>query len=418
MTSWRAKPTRFQDGVGTEITRVSLGGGPQLDAFGRLRVSNPALTLFDSQQHYDEQPLLWNTKLVGAGRIIHDQDESGTFLDVAAEGDQVIRQTKDYHRYQPGKSQVLKATGTMQGSGLMYVVQRSSVSGAVVENRVAQNDWNTDKFNGEGVSKITMDNTKSQIYFIDLEWLSVGQVRAGFVHRGIPNYAHVFSNENVNPGAYMKTANLPVRYEIKVESGILYQRVGYFDSLDGVFFEKQSVATSGRLLHICCAVESEGGFEESLGFPFSINTGTTSIAVTTRRPLLSIRAKQLFKGTINHGAILPLDFGVGVRTQPLLLELVYDGTLTGASFASVNDSSITEYDMSATTITGGLLIESLAIAASQSAPSSATASVISKLPLSLDLDNNPGAILTIVGSRIGTTTQSDVVAFLNWRELY
>ena len=415
--SWRAQPTRFQDGLGKELTRVALGGGSQLDAFGRLRVSNPALTLFDSQQHYNNQPLLWNTKLTAGGLSTFDPNEAGSFLTVTNNGDQVIRQTKQYHRYQPGKSQALKATGTMFGSGDMYIVQRSSVSGSVVEQRIPQSQWNFDVFNGNGSSGITADFTKSQIFFIDIEWLAVGQVRAGFVHGGVVAFAHIFSNENQNPGAYMKTANLPVRYEVTSDNGIVYLRIGYFDNEDGIFFEKQLAGTSGQLLQICCAVESEGGFEETLGIPHSGNTGSGLVSVTTRRPLFSFRPKATFNGIVNRGSLIPLGFQAHVEGQPAMFEIVYNGVLTGAAWTSAGTDSIAEYDASATTITGGQVIYSIPISGSKDGVQGG-ASVVSKLPLTLDIDGANPTILSLVATRIATTGSADIAIGANWRELY
>lgn len=417
MPNWKAQPTRKQDGFGQERTIVEFGGGSHLDAFGRLRVSNPALTLFDSQLHYNDQPLLWYTKTAGTGTTTHDPDEAGLFLTVSANNDSVIRQTKQYHRYQPGKSQSIKCTGTMAGTGDMYVVQRSKVSGAVIEQRVAQEDWNFDCFDGNGVSGVILQQDKSQIWTMDLEWLSVGQVRMGMVSHGAVAHCHIFENENLNPGAYMVTANLPVRYEIKVENNIVYQRVGYFDDSNGVFFEKQmpfSAAVS--FLQICCNVESEGGFEESLGIPFSGNTGNTKIDVNNVRvPLFSFRPRALFNGVENRGTLIPLGFNAYVDTAPCLFEIVYNGTLTGANFQPFNDDSIAEIDSSATAITGGQVIQSLYASSASRAGSDVATSIISKLPICLDIDGNNDIILSLVCTGIGN---SDVWVATNWREIY
>src|SRR6056297_995891 len=76
-----------------------------VDAFGRSRVSQ-TFTLFDSQQQYDKQPLLWDENTVGAGVSTHIPAESATSLNVTTTGDSVVRQTREYFRYKPGKSQL------------------------------------------------------------------------------------------------------------------------------------------------------------------------------------------------------------------------------------------------------------------------------------------------------------------------
>lgn len=422
MPNWKAQPTRHLDGFGNEATRVALAGGSQLDAFGRLRVSNPALTLFDSQQHYNEQPLLWYTKTAGTGAISHDPDEAGTWLNVSANNDSVIRQSKQYHRYQPGKSQAIKATGTMSGTdGTMYVVQRSKVSGSVVEQRVAQEDWNFDIFDGNGVSGVTLNQDKSQIFVIDIEWLAVGQVRMGMVSHGLVAMCHAFENENTNPGAYMVTANLPVRYEIKIENNILYQRVGYFDDDNGVFFEKQSAYVSGTksLLQICCAVESEGGFEETLGIPFSGDSGGSLLTVdTTETPLFSFRPKATFNSVVNRGQLVPLGFSAIVEDYPVMFRVKYAGTLTNPVWTSAGDDSIAEFDGQATALTGGQQIQALPVGASNQASGSDFLQIVSKLPISLDIDGNNDTILTLTAQCLQTNQSAKVAVSTFWRELY
>ena len=419
MTTWRSRPTRVQDGFGSEYTKIAFANGSHLDAFGRLRVSNPALTLFDSQQHFNEQPLLWDTKTVGSGAILHSPDEAGTFMTVTQDGDHVIRQTKKYHRYQPGKSQFIKATGTMSSdNGIMYVVQRSSVSGNVVEQRVPQDFWNHDKFDGRGPSSVRLNQDKSQIFVMDLEWLSVGQVRMGFVAHGCVHHCHIFENENTNPGAYMSTANLPLRYEIKAESGVLIQSIGYFDEENGVFFEKRSpFITPASLLQICSVVESEGGFEETLGIPYADDSGSVLSIPNVETPLFSIRPKALFNGIKNHGQIIPLGFDVSVESYPCMFRVKYASTLVGASWVSFGPNSMSEVDKSATSLSGGLNIFSVPVGASNRFGSNQSSQFVSKLPISIDIDGNNDTVLTLTAQSMASQN-CDVLYSVSWREIY
>ena len=69
---------------------------------------------------------------------------------------------------------------------------------------------------GTGTSGYNIDFTKSQLYVIDFEWLSVGRIRFGFYIFGKIYYCHQISNFNELDEPYMKTANLPIRYEINL----------------------------------------------------------------------------------------------------------------------------------------------------------------------------------------------------------
>jgi hypothetical protein len=74
------------------------------DAFGRLRVSDP-YTIFSNQNQYDIGSDLWDDTLTGSGTVSHLPNESSVRLQVSTNnGDKVVRQTRRYFRYQPGKS--------------------------------------------------------------------------------------------------------------------------------------------------------------------------------------------------------------------------------------------------------------------------------------------------------------------------
>ena len=84
--------------------------GPTGDAFGRLRVANP-VNLFESSLHYDTKSLLWETVEVASGTATHVPTKSAVNMTITGNGDSVVRQTREYFRYQPGKSQLIFMTG-------------------------------------------------------------------------------------------------------------------------------------------------------------------------------------------------------------------------------------------------------------------------------------------------------------------
>ena len=239
--------------------------GPNFDAFARLRVSNPE-TIFDSKQIHDNQPLFWDDQVISGsgGSSTWNQNTASTVLSVAATtACNRVRQTFRRFNYQPGKSQLYFVTGTLGngGSGILQCmgmyddnnglfvqnnagnlqfVRRSSYTGSVVDTVIDQADWNIDKFDGTGTSGITLDPTKSQILFVDFEWLGVGRVRMGWVINGIPIYAHQFVHSNLYAGVYMSTPNVPLRYEI----------------------DNDGTGAASELEHICSTVISEGGTQD------------------------------------------------------------------------------------------------------------------------------------------------------------
>lgn len=385
------------------------------DAFGRHRVSSP-LTIFEVQHQYNEQPLIWNDATVGGGTVTHLPDESSVRLRVGtASGDQVVRRTKRNFRYLPGKSQLIYLTSNMgaaktnvsqrigyfddndgiffeqTGSGIS-VVRRTSTSGSVVNNSVPQASWNIDTLDGNGPSGLTIDPSLVQIFVIDLQWLGAGRVRVGVDIGGAVIYCHEFLHANILGTVYMKTANLPISYEIE---------------------NTGTTASNTDMIVTCCAVISEGGIEKE-GYPFSVNNGTTAISVTTRRAILSIRRKSTFNSLTNNGLVLPSSHLVFSGSENVFYEIVHGGTLGGTpSWTSVDPDSIVEYDVAGTTVTGGKVIDSGYIPAT-SQGNSVIAGVEQGLLSKLSLTN--GEIISLVVTSLSTAT--DVYGSINWHEVY
>lgn len=82
-----------------------------------------------------------------------------------------------------------------------------------------QNEWNIDRCDGSGKSGYKLDVTKMQMFYMDYSWYGAGFIRWGF--RGTDGnvlYAHKIPNNNLNNEAYMRSGNLPARYEVNTLS--------------------------------------------------------------------------------------------------------------------------------------------------------------------------------------------------------
>jgi hypothetical protein len=257
-----------KDGVAQDASNPATVTFPAVyfDAFGRLRSSNP-FTLFDSKQLFDNQPLYWDDQEVsGSGTTsTHSPLTASSTMGVAANtAGKRVRQTFQRFNYQPGKSQLFLLTGVpaltgggagivscagafdddngvfaQSNEGVFEFVIRSNTSGTPVDNAVAQGSWNGDNMDGTGASGITLDGSKTQIMWYDMEWLGVGTIRCGFVIDGAFILCHSFHHANSLSVVYMSTPNLPLRYEI---------------SNDGT-------GVASEMMHICGSVMSEGGVQ-------------------------------------------------------------------------------------------------------------------------------------------------------------
>jgi hypothetical protein len=90
----------------------------------------------------------------------------------------------------------------------------SAVVSKTVNTRYPQSSWNIDKCDGTGASRFNLDLTKMQMFYMDYTWYGAGAIRFGFKNnRGEVVYCHRIPNSNVNTEAYMRSGNLPARYE-------------------------------------------------------------------------------------------------------------------------------------------------------------------------------------------------------------
>lgn len=332
-------------------------GGTSADAFGRARISAP-FTLFDSQNRYAKSDD-FDESVSGSATVTYSANESTVLLNVTnASGDEVVRETKRVFSYQPGKSLLVMNTFVMptahanvrcrvgyfstqngvffERSGTtLNVVRRTYTSGGVVDNAVAQANWNGDKLDGTGPSGLTIDTTKAQIFWQDFEWLGVGSVRTGFVINGLFIVCHTFNNANNLALVYMTTAVLPIRYEIT-----------------------NTGATDGNrtMKQVCSTVISEGGYERKTILQTARMTAAGTVS-TTLVPLLSLRLdpSRLDAVVIPDGyRVLPL----ASAATTFEIQLVRNATLTGPSWAQTTSDNV-EYDVTATAISGGTVVDSV-----------------------------------------------------------
>ena len=385
----------------------------QSDAFGRLRVSNP-FTLFDGALRYRDDEFRWNQVDTGNGLSVFQPNESTMLMTVSGNGDSAVRQSKQVFSYQPGKSLLTMATFVMNTptaglrqrvgyfgaqNGVYFEVDGTTVnlvirkytSGSVddTSEKIPQSLWNGDKLLGTGSSGITLDVTHSQIFWCDVEWLGVGSVRAGFVINGQFIVCHTFHHANIFDKVYMTTASLPVRYELT------------------------STGAAGAMRAICSTVISEGGYSNR-SQSRAIGTSLTgkNLSQAAYRPLVCIRLKSANIDSI----VVPTKFDLyGLQQAAFSYRIILNPTLTDASWTSAGSNSSVEYDLSATALTGGTVIDEGIFVGSNKG---GTASVSGN---DVDFSNQLGRTITGVSdiwclAAIATTNNDDAVASVTWQE--
>jgi hypothetical protein len=90
----------------------------------------------------------------------------------------------------------------------------NAIVSKTIDYKIPQSQFNLDKLDGTGPSGITIDLTRMQMFYLDYSWYGAGFIRWGFRgNNGDVIYCHKLQNNNVNYEAYMRSGNLPARYE-------------------------------------------------------------------------------------------------------------------------------------------------------------------------------------------------------------
>jgi|DEB0MinimDraft_10_1074344.scaffolds.fasta_scaffold00501_12 hypothetical protein len=340
--------------------QINPAGTTAADAFGRLRVSDP-YTLFDSSHRYQDNGL-WATS-TATGEATFDANEGLVNLTISGDGAAqfVKRETYKVFSYQPGKSLLVmnsfvmdtKNSSLTQTVGYFndengiflkvsgsntYIVKRNYTTGSAVDTEVAQTSWNKDVFDGSGSednpSGLSLDLTKSQLLWMDFEWLGVGSVRVGFVINGIFYVAHTFNYANLtdSTSAYITTACLPCRYEISGSA---------------------DMSGTKTLKQICSTVLSEGGYsldgrKDSVSVPLS--TPTDLPVANTFEPVIALRLKST---RLDGISIIKGLSTLGLTSNSNYQWFLSKGaTISGGTWLDVNSNSNLEYNITATGLSG------------------------------------------------------------------
>jgi len=288
------------------------------DTNGRQKMSIHQ-NIYDADFEYGTQPLRWEQftySTSGTATITHLPGLGGVQMQIYSNGDVTVRQSRPYHRYQPGKSLYVASNvnfggplaGQVQrvgifddGNGIffeqagpttsnpsgMFVVIRSdsqSVNGAMpVDTRISYENWN-----GDPSIKSTIDWTKIQMVWLEFSWYGAGCLRWGVILNGEPYILHQYGSGNgINQATglpqalpWSRTGNLPVRYEqrnVNVTAQTVFRHFGV------------SVLVEGT-------IDRQRGFTYSYGMSLSAPRRNIP-AGSVRYPVMSFRMRQMGQST-------------------------------------------------------------------------------------------------------------------------
>lgn len=333
------------------------------DVFVR-RLSVGCHPIFESNCDFINDWLEYNSLVEGLGAVQRNDSGSFTELCVTQAGDRVVRQSRFYVPYQIMTTRTIfcactpivtagplsnytvkigafddhndKVVGRTGGDGYFFMlqggvaswVQRSSVDSEQSDMVITQSSWNNDRLDGTGRSGYTFNPRTITTVCIEDSCSDCGLVRVGFIIDGQVIYVHNFVPPAERTKPVVKTARVPVRYELICNSG----------SVPASLYQTASSA----VLHTNNYM--------SRGVRFSYTTPTyTRIS---DGPVLSIRCSP----SCNRSTVFPRRIEIlNLNFETTLLwSVVINGILTGSNFQPFNPCSVVEIDTSATAIVGGI----------------------------------------------------------------
>ena len=341
-------------------------GNPQLDAFGKLRVSGATL-LGEYVFSNGVLPTQFSGVLRNGGTVTWDNNSRALLLTNTTANDSHTSHTSNtYHHYFPGSSQLFIGTFAlgdagktglmrewgmfddkngfyfMQDDGILGVGIRSNASGAVLNLFIPQTDWNVDRADGSGRSQMVIDVTKDNIYWIDVQWLGAGRVRFGTYYDGQRVVLHEFYHGNNYSVPVTAMGSLPV---------CVHQ------------MNMTATGSTSEMRAWCMAVWTESTLDVRTSAATSLYSFSKTISVNdTYQYMGSLSPRELLpNGQPNRTLYWPTEIECSgwdtVTGAPAIFELeIYaEPVLSGIVWTPIASSTV-DYDTSATFVASGVAV--------------------------------------------------------------
>ncbi len=349
------------DTKGAAFMRFAEGGIP-FDAFGHAQFSQYSVVDGISFLYGDEPLKYYDEELNGGSIAVDPPTSTCVFSTPITDGAKACRTTNQYYPYVPGigteflmsmvmgdtgKAGVTRRWGVFDDSDGIYfefedstlkVGVRSSVSGSVVDQKTSQDIWNGDRLESADTDAFVVDVSKSNVYFIDYQWLGVGAIRFGIMDpNGKRTIVHTIENANEVSLPYMKRGSLPFR------------------------FEQVNTATTGstsEMRLICASAIKQAGGLEYEGDPNDHVSSLVSLPTDGSFGYLgTFRPKATINGQVNRKTAIPTELEIhsSVADLKIEVEIRIGTTFTSSDFQAVGltNSSLEYSDPASTTVDSG-----------------------------------------------------------------
>ena len=218
-------PVKFQYEALTVPSETTASGDYQIAVSGWYGGAN-RIGMFDSQNgvfwEYDGRTLFacrrastyqlsGKVSVVNGSNVVTQTNPINptAFAKQLEVGDYVVIRGQSYRIQDIASDTSMTVSPAYRGADADFVNMSKTI-----DFKIPQSQFNIDKVDGTGPSGYVLDLSKMQMFYIDYTWYGAGFVRYGVRGpRGDVIYVHKQPNNNVNAEAYMRSGNLPARYE-------------------------------------------------------------------------------------------------------------------------------------------------------------------------------------------------------------
>ena len=241
-------------------------------------------------------------------KLMANPNTSGTNVDLSSQG------TTTVHSFTPAKSGII-ATLT-------------------VDVKVPQESWNIDPCDGTGVTGYNLNLSRIQMAYIDYSWYGAGKIRFGFkTTDGQVQYVHEFVHNNILYESYLRSGNLPARYEV-----VTYDSPTYIPYL---FHWGTSVIMDGRYDADRAYLFTATG--QTLNVPGTTRKTFASTGINTTNDLVTVQTHGFNSGDIVQFQSIAATGAKGANTQNPATTVVGSNTLANltnnASYKILSNSA-------------------------------------------------------------------------------
>ena len=160
-------------------------------------------------------------QIAGTGSVTPDSNlitgNNTRFRDQLKAGDRIVIKGMTHVVSHVNSQTEITVTPDYRGVNVSQACKINLIS----DKRVLQSEWNRDKLDGTGGSGYNMDVRYMQMIGIQYSWYGAGFI--DWMVRGADGnfvYCHRMRNSDVNTEAFMRSGNLPVRYEVTNEGSM------------------------------------------------------------------------------------------------------------------------------------------------------------------------------------------------------